>query len=495
MPIAFSYPGVYIQEVSSGVRTITGVATSIAAFVGYFSRGPMAEARLVQSPLDFEREFGGVHPDSLASYAVQQFFANGGQQAWVVRTAAAEEPPAPEPAGVTLDQDWSVEATTPGTWGNELEVSIEHADEPLGAFNLTVVLNQGGRPVDAETFRFLSTDPDDPRFAETIVNAESKLVRVTAPPTDPEAPAETTSAARLTNGRNGTVPGSNELVGALRAFDSVELINLISIPDTDRLTDTDAKDVMDAAVAYAEERRAFYIVDPPNQTSKDRDEIRAWLSAIRAKNAAAYFPRVRIRDPFDAASLRAIPNSGTIAGVYARTDTERGVWKAPAGIDASLLGVQDLEVSLNDLQNGTLNVLGLNCLRTFRNAGSVVWGARTREGSDALGSEWKFVPVRRLALFLEESLYRGTQFAVFEPNDEPLWGQIRLNVGTFMQGLFLQGAFQGRSAREAYFVKCDSETTTQADIDRGIVNIIVGFAPLKPAEFVVIRFTQIAAGA
>jgi phage tail sheath protein FI len=181
-----------------------------------------------------------------------------------------------------------------------------------------------------------------------------------------------------------------------------------------------------------------------------------------------------------------------VAGIYARTDAARGVWKAPAGTEARLTGVQKLDVPLTDPENGALNLLGINCLRTFPVYGPVVWGDRTLEGADALASEWKYVPVRRFALFLEESLYRGTKWVVFEPNDEPLWAQIRLNVGAFMQNLFRQGAFQGQTPREAYFVKCDKETTTQTDINLGIVNILVGFAPLKPAEFVIIKIQQIA---
>jgi uncharacterized protein len=161
-------------------------------------------------------------------------------------------------------------------------------------------------------------------------------------------------------------------------------------------------------------------------------------------------------------------------------------------MEASFSGVQEFTYSLTDGENGQLNPLGLNCLRSFPVAGNLVWGARTLVGADLLASEWKYLPVRRTALFLEESLYRGTQWVVFEPNDEPLWAQIRLNIGAFMQNLFRQGAFQGRSPREAYIVKCDRETTTQNDINLGIVNILVGFAPLKPAEFVVIRIQQMA---
>ncbi len=216
------------------------------------------------------------------------------------------------------------------------------------------------------------------------------------------------------------------------------------------------------------------------------------LSGTEARNAALYFPRVIQPDPLRDRQLDTFVPCGIIAGVMARTDSQRGVWKAPAGLDAALNGIQGLQVNLTDDENGQLNPLGINCLRSFPITGRVVWGARTLRGADQLGDEYKYVPVRRTALFIEESLYRGTQWVVFEPNDEPLWAQIRLNVGAFMQNLFRQGAFQGKTPREAYFVKCDKETTTQNDINLGIVNILVGFAPLKPAEFVIIKIQQIA---
>jgi phage tail sheath protein FI len=179
-----------------------------------------------------------------------------------------------------------------------------------------------------------------------------------------------------------------------------------------------------------------------------------------------------------------------VAGLYARTDAQRGTWKAPAGTEATLRGVQRVDYLLTDRENGVLNPRGVNALRIFPGIGAVAWGARTLRGDDKLADEWKYVPVRRLALYIEESLYRGTQWVVFEPNDEPLWSQIRLNVGAFMHDLFRQGAFQGKSPREAYLVKCDAETTTQNDINLGVVNILVAFAPLKPAEFVFIRLQQ-----
>jgi phage tail sheath protein FI len=252
---------------------------------------------------------------------------------------------------------------------------------------------------------------------------------------------------------------------------------------------------------YCSARRAMLIVDAPLAWGTKPESAAADvlsgisalnLSGIAARNAALYFPRVIEADPLrDGQSDLFVP-CGIIAGVMARTDSQRGVWKAPAGLDAALNGIQGLQVNLTDDENGLVNPIGINCLRSFPVTGRVVWGARTLRGADQLADEYKYVPVRRTALFIEESLYRGTQWVVFEPNDEPLWAQIRLNVGAFMQNLFRQGAFQGKTSREAYFVKCDKETTTQNDINLGIVNILVGFAPLKPAEFVIIKVQQIA---
>ncbi len=237
--------------------------------------------------------------------------------------------------------------------------------------------------------------------------------------------------------------------------------------------------------------RAFLLVDPPSSWTNKKAAVDGINSdagvGTFSKNAALFFPRFK-----RANSLDDFVPSGAVAGVIARTDTQRGVWKAPAGLDATLTGISQLSVRLTDDENGELNPLGVNCLRSMTGVGSVVWGARTLQGDDRLGSEWKYIPVRRLTLYLEESLYRGTKWAVFEPNDEPLWAQLRLNIGTFMHDLFRQGAFQGQTSQDAYFVQCDSTTTTQSDINQGIVNIYVGFAPLKPAEFVILYIQQIA---
>jgi len=280
------------------------------------------------------------------------------------------------------------------------------------------------------------------------------------------------------------------------ALDSVDLFNIMVLPGDGIGSEAEWQAIRAAAAIYCQNRRAFLVLDAPvgwtkgNLLSAQTSDVQTFRSAIGDPdiNCAVYYPRAQINDN---GTLRYVGPSGMIAGVYAATDASRGVWKAPAGTNAALAGVTGLEVILTDKQNGILNPLGVNCLRRMP-AGYLVWGARTVAGFDNSGnSEWTYVPVRRMALFLEESLYRGTQWVVFEPNDEPLWAQIRMNIGAFMMGLFRQGAFQGSTPAQAFFVKCDSETTTQADIDQGIVNIIVGFAPLEPAEFVVITIQQI----
>jgi uncharacterized protein len=243
---------------------------------------------------------------------------------------------------------------------------------------------------------------------------------------------------------------------------------------------------------YCFNQRAFMIVD-----SQSTDTVTilqngpTGITGVNAINSALYFPWVNQFDP-QLNLTRPFPPCGFVAGLYAATDTARGVWKAPAGIDASLSGESGLAINMTNGQNGSLNIAAVNCLRNFPVYGDVIWGARTLRGNNQVGSEWKYVPIRRLALFIESSLFDGTQWVVFEPNDETLWGQIRLNVGVFMQGLFLQGAFQGTTAQQAYFVKCDADNNPQSSIDQGIVTVLVGFAPLYPAEFVVIQIQQMA---
>jgi len=287
--------------------------------------------------------------------------------------------------------------------------------------------------------------------------------------------------------------GMNAAKHGLFALEKVDLFNLLCIPPFSPATDVTTS-LLDEAVTYCKKRRAMLLVDPPahwtNKAIAKQEVIDGPYPGTNSNYAALFFPRLKQPNPLRDNQIEEFVPCGAVAGVFARTDTQRGVWKAPAGQDAGLVGVPQLSVPLTDEENGELNPLGINCLRAFPVIGRVVWGARTLEGADRLASEWKYIPVRRMALFIEESLYRGTQWVIFEPNDEPLWSQIRLNVGSFMQNLFRQGAFQGKTPREAYFVKCDKETTTQNDINLGIVNVIVGFAPLKPAEFVILKIQQ-----
>ena len=665
MPVTPTYPGVYIEEIPSGVRTITGVATSIAAFVDNFRRGPLNQAVRIFSFADCEREFGGLDAQSEASYAIQQFFLNGGSEAYLVRVGTT--PLAAATTVINSGASTALRATAarrirgaavdnPGTWGNflRLEVNYDTARLPNATLDPDGVLTQNelfnlvvsevelrdGRTFvrQSETFSNLTLRPGVRTNALELVNEGSKLVQLdragltalpaapappvrpdpagtlsaalTLPPVvppngaqldvtvDPDGPAGPAAAITRTltlnyggpapggadhsfvrpfletalraaepnnplfsgatvslaggryhvllgrsgvgfnpaatvsfaNAAAGTVAddlqlsvGAGALVGpqqaalgngadsgalteaALRgvrtnktglfALEDADLFNILCVPAAAALpTANDMRNFYAAAEQYCEERRAFLIIDIPAATD-DLDGMQTWLAqnaTLRHRNAAAYFPRPRIADPLQQNRLRSMGASGTMAGLYAATDAGRGVWKAPAGTDVRLRGVQGLDYLLTDRENGALNPLGVNCLRNFPIFGNIAWGARTLDGADQQASEWKYIPVRRLALYLEESLYRGTKWVVFEPNDEPLWAQIRLNVGAFMQNLFRQGAFQGKTPVEAYFVKCDKETTTQNDINLGIVNILVGFAPLKPAEFVIIKVQQMA---
>lgn len=610
MPTTPTYPGVYIEELPSSVRTITGVTTSVTAFVGQTRRGPVNSPVTITSYADYERRFGGLDPLSAVSYAVQQFFVNGGSVAVVVRAVAAGTG---QSAAVTLNSTQSSTATAalritaqePGAWGGGLRVVVDYnTTTPDQTFNLQVFDASGSA---REVFTGLSATAGQPSFAEAVVNDGSALITVkvlaeerpdpvgtvskpfatplpdltkdvqvkigqdertlkiyeadrdgTAPATVtdvalllerklralPDAPGRRVFAGTrvtafgnrlqvvagstdpadtvrflgeaannlgleasvsppvfaLAGGEDGGAPGPADLIGSeaaktgLQALRDVQDVNLLVLPEISAYRNVDDQlTVLSAAEALAEDKRLFVIADAP-ATWTGLDAARAGLPAfdsVRSSHAALYFPAIELVDPLTG-RLRSFPPSGAVAGIYARTDSERGVWKAPAGTESVLGGVRDLTVSLTDRENGLLNPLGLNCFRTFPVVGNVVWGARTLEGADALSSQWKYVPVRRLAMMIEESLYRGLKWVVFEPNDERLWSQIRLNVGAFLHILFQQGAFQGTTARESYFVKCDMSTTTQADIDRGVVNVLVGFAPVKPAEFVIVKIEQLA---
>ena len=487
MPSALTFPGVYIEEIPSGVRTISGVATSIALFIGWAARGPTDRAVRLTSVADFERQYGGLDRDSLLGYAVKHFYENGGADAYVIRIADADAETADAAIG-----DLALTASSPGDWANDYRVRLTQRADDATRFKLEV-LHQPSNNAVVESFENLSMTESDSRFVDTVVNARSAFIRAEATSTTTPANA-TVDLDATTAGDNGTVIGPTDAsfrTAMLALFatgsiaDRIDLFNLVCVPGL-----TDATTVA-TLQGHCRSRRAFLIVDSGPDDTVSTVSLTG-LTQSDAMNSALYFPWVVAPDPLQEGALRAFPPSGFVAGVFARTDATRGVWKAPAGSDASVNGAAGLTIPMSDPENGQLNPQGINCLRTLPVFGNVVWGARTLHGHNDRASEWKYVPVRRMALFLEESLYRGTQWVVFEPNDEPLWAQIRLNIGAFLQNLFRQGAFQGTSPRDAYFVKCDKTTTTQTDINLGIVNIVVGFAPLKPAEFVVIKIQQIA---
>ena len=512
MSITPTYPGVYVTLVPSGNRTVTGVATSVTAFVGRALRGPVDTAVPIASFADFVRAFGPLWRESGLGYSVRDFYLNGGGPAWVVRVAKDATPAQIAIGGLTLV------ANGPGAWANTLTAIVTHpttadADDvaqaqgltdPNALFTLTLALGDD----EVETFTNVTTT-DGPRRLDSVLTA-SRLARVlgSLPATRPDESALDVSdplrprrvpSAVTTTGVDGVAPDAASYAPlgtartGLRVLETVDLVNLIVIPPPTPEGSV-PNGVWTTALDLATRRRAFLILDPPPDatldTVADWSTTGAGLSGIDARNAAVYYPRLRQSDPLRGGAVGTFAASGALAGLYARTDATRGVWKAPAGIEAGLVGALGPSEALTDQENGRLNPRGVNVIRSFPGAGTVSWGARTLRGADQLSDDYKYIPVRRLALFLEESLYRGTQWVVFEPNDEPLWSQIRMSVGAFMQDLFRKGAFQGASPKDAYFVRCSSETTTQYDIDRGVVNIEVGFAPLKPAEFVLISIQQ-----
>jgi hypothetical protein len=365
-------PGITISETPSGARPIAGVPTGVAAFVGWAAQGPSDQAILLRSWSDFETQFGGFDPRFYLGYAVSHFFANGGQQAYVVRL-----------------------------------------------------------------------------------------------------PADGNGAAAV-------------LAGA-HLLDAVPIVNLLAVPG-----ESDPG-LIAQLQAYCVGRKAFLIADSAAgstvATLQAGPDSR--MTGANAINSAYYFPWLNALDAKQNIT-RPFPPSGFVAGLHAATDAARGVWRSPAGLRANLTGQSGPVLDLTEAQIGVLSAHAVNCIRHIPQFGDVVWGDRTLVGSDQAASDWKYVSVRRFALYLESSLYHGTQWVVFEPNNEQLWAQLRLSVGSFMQSLFNQGAFQGITPAQAYFVECDAANNTQASIDQGAVNILVGFAPLQPAEFVVIQIQQIA---
>jgi phage tail sheath protein FI len=530
MPVTPTYPGVYIEELPSSSHTITPAPTSIAAFVGFTHPLKTPESTAVPAPpapaiqlfsfADYQNNFGGFFespwlPDYVGR-AVFQFFLNGGSTAWVVgltdpNYVAATAVIASAPA-ITLT---AREPVGTGSGASAVGIPMQVAISNLQTTSVTddtadIVITYGTQ---VETYRKVVIGALPSRLAG------SALVTVTPPSATPAsyptsgsppssgAPIPFTYAAALPASYSSINPAA---IGAVFTdnypLDKVPIFNLLVVPGIT------APAVLAEAVAYCERKRAFYIMDsppnwdvdtpatgtapagsPPSSPESPVDAL-SLLPVPVSTNAGIYYPWLQTTDPVTG-NPSTSPPSGFVAGIYAQEDAARGVWKSPAGLETALngtLGVVPTGV-MTDAQQGVLNGLGINCLRQFPSLPPVVYGARTLAYRDvALKDQWGYISVRRMALFLEQSLYANLTWAVFEPNDTPLWNALTQEVGAFMLGLFRQGAFAGTTPSQAFLVQCDATTTTPADVANGIVNILVGFAPLKPAEFVVVQIAQLA---
>jgi phage tail sheath protein FI len=514
---------VYIQELPSSSHTITPAPTSIAAFVGYThplkTKRPGAAIQLF-SFADYQNNYGGFFdspwlPDYVGR-AVFQFFLNGGSTAYVVgltdpnyQAATAIIASSPQITLTALEPVGTVSGSPPITTGTPMQVAISNLS-PAGDI-ADIVITYGTQ---VETYRKVGIS-DLPTRLGTVDSPASALVTVTPPSSAPTSyptgsPPASAKVIPFTYASPPSPSYSSTEIGAVFTdnypLDKVPIFNLLVIPG---ITDPT---VLAEGVAYAERKRAFYIIDspvnwdvdtpatgtaptgsPPSSAESPLDGMDL-LPVPVSTNAGIYYPWVKTADPVTNAPSTS-PPSGFVAGIYAQEDAARGVWKSPAGLETALNGTLGVVPSgvMTDAQQGVLNGQGINCLRQFPSLPPVVYGARTLAYRNmALKDQWGYIAVRRMALFLEQSLYANLTWAVFEPNDTPLWNALTQEVSAFMLGLFRQGAFAGTTPRQAFLVQCDATTTTPADVANGIVNILVGFAPLRPAEFVVVQIAQLA---
>jgi phage tail sheath protein FI len=528
MTVTTSYPGIYIQELPSLVHTITPSPTSVAVFVGYthpFRTREFLTAVQLFSFADYQANFGGFfsspwQPDYVG-HAVYQFFLNGGPTCYVVGLQAQEyyayggSPPQLTPQGkvvpasvsvggivFTALQPVGVPALAPaaGTLGIPMQVAISNPQQTTSPDDTADIVISYGTTV--ETYRKVRIGNLATRLAG------SNLVTVTLP--SPPGGYPTTGppfslgypAGDLPPAEGGTVissPAFAQVFADYASLDKVPVFNLLATPG---ITD---EAVTSEAIAYCERKRAFYIMDTPSpqEYGWDVNTVVGDLSTSvplspappASINAAVYYPWLMTTDPVTASAITS-PPSGFVAGIYGQVDSAQGVWQSPAGLQTALLGTRGVvpDGIMTDHQQGILNQNAIDCLRQFPGIGTVVFGARTTVGTDANSAQqqWKYVAVRRMALFIEQTLYANLKWAVFEGNAAPLWNALTQEVTAFMLSLFRQGAFAGTTPSQAFVVQCDSTTTTAADVANGVVNILVGFAPLVPAEFVVVKIAQLA---
>jgi phage tail sheath protein FI len=512
MPVTLSFPGLYLEELPSNAHSIIAAPTSVAVFVGYshpFKTLAFNEPVQIFAPPDFERAFGRIFVssaiDPALAYAVNNFFLNGGSIAYVVGLEPKYQISGGPPQSIV-----GATGNLATTGGGIVFTAREPTDHPTMAIQVTIgnIRSASGGPLDTadytvtygsqvETFRGVALNAD---ALDASINRRSAIIQVApagggygtafAAQTATPITLQTTLPAGLT-GTFASVDFSN-VFAADQPLDKLEIFNLLLVPGVSD------NGVLSEALAFAERKQAFVIMDPPRNAGADAFNPPAMADVFNSgviplsQNGAIYFPYLKSTNPITGDPVELAP-SGFVAGVYARIDNRRGVWKSPAGLEATInntTGVVD-SGRMNDQRQGVLNLAGVNCMRSF--AGStVVFGARTLVSANIAFQQNKYVTARRMTLFIEQTLLQNLKWVVFEPNDEPLWLAIRISIESFMLSLFNHQALQGATPSQAFQVKCDSTTTTPDDQVNGIVNIIVAFAPLKPAEFVVIKIAQLA---
>jgi hypothetical protein len=504
---AASAPGLYVVELPSNAHTIQAAPKSIAVFVGYthpFKTRRFGAAVEVDSFTEYERQFGGLYAsgvvDAHVPYAVNQFFLTGGVTAFVVGLDASYRDKDGNIIGPNGKISDSPAATTVGgitfkarelTDLIPMRVTIDNVN--AGKADITIAFGSS-----IETYRGITLTPGDANYIEARIGTPGKEVSslVTVEPAGAYAFQKTSNQELVSTPPAGFATTFSEsdfsaVFDADSSLDKVDIFNLLLIPG---VTDTN---VCSAALAFAERKHAFVILDPPAQAAADDlgglTPMQDLVDLIpKSPNGAVYFPYLRTIDPLTAMPLE-LPPSGFVAGKIAETD-QIGPWIAPAGLGtviATTTGVVP-RGRLTEARLGKLNSLGVNCLRTLPGIGTVIWGARSLVSHNPSFQQWKYVPVRRMALFIEQSLLMSLTWAVFQPNDDPLYVALRTSVTGFMLSLFNSGAFEGSTPSQAFRVVCDRTTTTDDDRANGICNILVAFRPLKPAEFVVIKIAQLA---
>jgi phage tail sheath protein FI len=500
-------PGVYVEEVEAGSRPIEGVGTAVAAFVGLASTGPFNEPTLVTNWSQFVQTFGDFLPGSYLAHSVYGYFMNGGGSCYVVRIGETNgsTPPAvgelPSGSDANLGA-YRVTALEAGADGNDITVDIADAaggdGAPEQAFK--VVVRRGGKV--QEEFDNLTAKRGKTNVV-TVVNAQSKLIRLEETKT---APAETPAKASVSLAGGGAPTPDrltpDDYVGdasrrtGFGGLEAIDPITMVCVPDLmaayqKGLLDLEGLQAVQLAmIAHCENMgdRVAILDPPPNLNAQQIREWRVDKVGYDSKYAALYWPWIKVFDPSSGQNVF-VPPSGHLAGIWGRNDDTRGVHKAPA--NEVVRGAITLELQITKAEHDLLNPNGINCIRAFPGRGIRVWGARTISSDPA----WRYINIRRLFNYLEESILNGTQWAVFEPNDQALWAKMRRTISAFLVNEWRKGALFGLTPDQAFYVKCDDETNPAEGIDAGMVVCEIGIAPVKPAEFVVFRLSQYSGGA